>query len=162
MDDSDFICTPQEAGEQMTQRKLSAFPLIGTIKPFTQIPLTFICKTKLPKREKGNRNHVLENQFSNEKEMSTKKKNDLLQAKSYFSTAAIKFDDLDKNAKNHDNKIANPISIFMTVSAILPYITLDKTMVNFWDCKLKERKFVEIKISNKNEDLPIDFVFNKV
>jgi len=147
----------------MTQRKLSAFPLSGTIKPFTQIPLKFICKTKVPNREKGNRNHILDNQFYVERELSAKKKSDLLQAKSYFSTASIKFDDIDKSSKNsQETKIASPVSVFLAVTAVMPYITFEKTMVNFWECKLKERKYVEIKITNKNEELPVDFVFNKV
>ena len=50
----------------------------------------------------------------------------------------------------------------MEVTAILPHITLDKTMLNFWECKLHERKYIEIRITNKNEELPVDYVFTKV
>ena len=157
------MCTPQEAGMQMTQRILSASPLTGSIKPYTQIPMTFMCKTKLPKTEKGWRNNILE-EFEQitgkKKEMTTKMKLDSLKSKTYISTAAIKFNDGDKLSKNE--RICNAISIFMAVTGVLPHISLDKTMVNFWECKLKEKKYVDIKINNKNEELPVDFVFNKV
>ena len=149
LDDSDFVCTPQEAGMQMTQRILSASPLTGSIKPYTQIPMTFMCKTKLPKTEKGWRNNILE-EFEQitgkKKEMTTKMKLDSLKSKTYISTAAIKFNDGDKLSKNE--RICNAISIFMAVTGVLPHISLDKTMVNFWECKLKEKKYVDIKINN--------------
>ena len=37
----------------MTQRVLSTDPITGTIKPYSQIPIKFLCNTKIKKQEKG-------------------------------------------------------------------------------------------------------------
>ena len=50
----------------------------------------------------------------------------------------------------------------MEVKAIYPNITIDKTSLNFWECYLKEKKVISITITNKNEELPIDFCFTKI
>ena len=43
---------PEEAGLEMTQRILSAEPIQGFIKPYSRIPIKFLCHTKLSKKEK--------------------------------------------------------------------------------------------------------------
>ena len=50
----------------------------------------------------------------------------------------------------------------MEVKALFPDITIDKTSLNFWECNLKEKKVITITITNKNDELPIDFIFNKI
>ena len=50
----------------------------------------------------------------------------------------------------------------MEVKALFPDITIDKTSLNFWECNLKEKKVIQIVITNKNDDLPIDFNFGKI
>ena len=50
----------------------------------------------------------------------------------------------------------------MEVKALCPDITIDKTSLNFWECNLKEKKVIQIVITNKNDDLPIDFNFGKI
>ena len=52
-DTDDFSSTPEEAGLEMTQRILSAEPVSGFVKPYSQIPIKFLCKTKIKKQEKG-------------------------------------------------------------------------------------------------------------
>jgi len=64
--------------------------------------------------------------------------------------------------KNPEERIARTITVFMKVQACYPEFTLDKTMLNFWDCKVHERKKITIKITNKHTDLPLDFSFNKI
>lgn len=103
-----------------------------------------------------------------------KKKQEITKTEVSRSTAAIKFEDAakknnakkdtksDKSDDNNNEKISQTVSIYMEVTAILPHITLDKTMLNFWECKLHERKYIEIRITNKNEELPVDFSFTKV
>jgi len=116
----------------------------------------------------------LEKSYENEKEINLKKKQEINKSEISRSTAAIKFEDAakknyakkdsktDKLDDHNNEKISQTVSIYMEVTAILPHITLDKTMLNFWECKLHERKYIEIRITNKNEELPIDFCFTKV
>ncbi len=136
--------------------------------------MKFLCKSKLPIFEKGFRSHILEKSYENEKEINLKKKQEINKSEISRSTAAIKFEDAakknyakkdsktDKLDDHNNEKISQTVSIYMEVTAILPHITLDKTMLNFWECKLHERKYIEIRITNKNEELPIDFCFTKV
>jgi hypothetical protein len=35
-------------------------------------------------------------------------------------------------------------------------------MLYFWDCKVRERKKISLKITNKHPDLPFDFSFSKI
>jgi hypothetical protein len=50
----------------------------------------------------------------------------------------------------------------MEVKAICPDITIDKTELNFWECNLKEKKIIQLIITNKNDEIPVDFCFNKI
>ena len=132
-----------------------------------------MCKSKFPEFEKGFRSHILEKNYENEKEINMKRKQEITKTEVSRSTAAIKFeeaakkgvskkDNKDKNEEINQDKISQSVSIYMEVTAILPHITLDKTMLNFWECKLHERKYIEIRITNKNEELPVDYVFTNV
>ena len=49
-DDDDFASTPEEAGLEMTQRILSAEPVQGFVKPYSQIPIKFLCNTIIKKQ----------------------------------------------------------------------------------------------------------------
>ncbi len=81
------------------------------------------------------------------------------------STAAIKFETastMKSSSKASDDTVCKPISVFMEVVSMYPEITLDKTSLNFWECRLYERKYITIRITNKNDELPLDFRFTKV
>ena len=83
----------------------------------------------------------------------------------FQSLAAVKFEEAFVNkisAKDTEEDFCKTISVYMEVKAIFPDITLDKTSLNFWECNLKEKKVITITITNKNEELPIDFSFNKI
>jgi hypothetical protein len=51
-DDENSVSTPEEAGFEMTQRVLSTQPISGTIKPYSQIPIKFLCNTKKKRKKK--------------------------------------------------------------------------------------------------------------
>lgn len=164
LDDSDFACTPEEAGIEMTQRILAAEPQGGRIKSYTQIPIKFVCKTKIPDKPIGWRSHLCEEYEHNHKDNDSLKA-ELLKPSLFKSTAAVKFEEAfvtRVSAKDSEDKICPTISVYMEVKAIYPDITLDKTMLNFWDCKLHEQKIITISITNKNDELPVDFSFSKV
>jgi len=159
LEESDFSCTPQQAGIEMTQRILSAEPNTGYIKPYDQIPIKFICKTKIPDNQQEWKGSIMQEYayHSDKRNIMNFNVPTILR-----STAAIKFEDASKNKSGNDEKICNPISVYMEVKAIYPEITLDKTMLNFWECKLHEFKIINLKIKNESEDLPVDFAFNKL
>ena len=82
------------------------------------------------------------------------------------STVAVQFENGNSNnkiqLKNPNESIAKSIIVFMKVQACYPEFTLDKTMLNFWECKVYERKKISILITNKHTDLPLDFSFDKI
>ena len=164
-DDDDFASTPEEAGLEMTQRILSAEPIQGFVKPYSQIPIKFLCNTKIKKQEKG-WNVTLSPDYDLINKDKQKNLRDQLNKTEHFqSLAAVKFEEAFVNklaAKDTEEDFCKTITVYMEVKALFPDITIDKTSLNFWECNLKEKKVITITITNKNDELPIDFIFNKI
>lgn len=164
-DDDDFASTPEEAGLEMTQRILSAEPVMGFVKPYSQIPIKFLCNTKIKEKQKGWKVTLCPEYDINNKDKPKNLRDQLNKTEHFQSLAAVKFEEAFVNkisAKDTEEDFCKTISVYMEVKAIFPDITLDKTSLNFWECNLKEKKVITITITNKNEELPIDFSFNKI
>ena len=164
-DDENFTSTPEEAGIEMTQRVLSTDPITGTIKPYSQIPIKFLCNTKIKKQEKGWKVTLCPEYDIINKKNKKNMRDKLSIPEHYQSLAAVKFEEETTNKlnmKEDEEDFCKPISVFMEVKAIYPDITIDKTELNFWECNVKEKKLIKIVITNKNEELPVDFCFNKI
>ena len=164
-EDEDFASTPEETGIAITQRVLSAEPENGMIKPYSQIPIKFLCNTKLKKKEKGWR-VTLSPEYDIVNKKSINNLRDKLSIPEHFqSLAAIKFEEENINIlsiKEKGEDFCKPVSVFMEVKAISPDITIDKTELNFSECYVKEKKLIKLLITNKNSELPVDFNFNKI
>ena len=164
-DDDDFASTPEEAGLEMTQRILSAEPVQGFVKPYSQIPIKFLCNTKIKKQEKGWTVTLSPDYDIINKDKPKNLRDQLNKTEHFQSLAAVKFEEAFVNklaAKDTEEDFCKTITVYMEVKALFPDITIDKTSLNFWECNLKEKKVITITITNKNEELPIDFVFNKI
>jgi len=46
LDEQNSFTSPAEVGKELTDRVLTAEPLSGTVAPYQQIPISFICRTK--------------------------------------------------------------------------------------------------------------------
>ena len=163
--DENYACTPEEAGLEMTQRVLSTEPISGTIKAYSQIPIKFLCNTKKKKIEKGWKVTLCpEYDLINKKNKNNLR--DKLSIPEHFqSLAAVKFEEVTTNKLSiieNEEDFCKPISVFMEVKAIFPDITIDKTEINFWECNVKDKKLIKLTITNKNDELPVDFCFNKI
>ena len=164
-DDDNFASTPEEAGLEMTQRILSAEPIQGFIKPYSQIPIKFLCNTKIKKQEKGWNVTLLPDYDLINKDRPDNLRNILNKTEHFQSLAAVKFEEAYVNKlaeKDTEEDFCKTITVFMEVKALYPDITIDKTSLNFWECNLKEKKVITITITNKNDELPIDFCFSKI
>ena len=163
MEDDDLVLTPADAGKEMTERILSATPIFGTIKPYTQVPMRFLCKTKIYERKKGwQRDFLLEKHEAPELKNYHPKKNFTVPPESYKSTAVIKFDLEKRDSSNLDEKVAAPVITYMEVNAIYPQLVLDKTTINFWEVNLKETAKVTLVLKNESDELPLDYKFKKI
>ena len=162
-EDENFASTPEETGLEITQRVLSAEPMNGLIRPYSQIPIKFLCDTKIKKKEKG-----WKVTLSPEYDLINKKNNlreKLSIPEHYQSLAAVKFEEENINIlsiKENEEDFCKPISVFMEAKLISPDITIDKTELNFAECCVKEKKLIKILITNKNSELPVDFSFSKI
>ena len=158
----DLIMTPLEEGKQMTERILSANPVSGSILPFSQIPIKFSCQTRLQENIKGWRKGIAE---VKDKLGESSGITQDAQSEVYISTALIRFKENialdDPNYTDNENSICDAVSVFMSAEAIKPNIILDKTEMNFWDCKVYEEKHIKLQLKNKNTDIPVDFSFTK-
>jgi len=56
----------------------------------------------------------------------------------------------------------DPIIVFFNAKGICPQIKLSQSTLDFKDCPMNERRDILVKIENKNEEIPIDFIFEKV
>lgn len=161
--DDDYAFSPYEAGIEMTERILSTSPINGVIKPYSQLPVKFYCKTKFPKMDKAWRNNILLENHQLKKKLQVPEK-ESSRLTTYISTSAVRFEENGKGEKFNDNedRICEPITVFMQATAILPQLVLDKTELNFWECPINEEKQILLKLSNINDSLSIDYEFNKV
>jgi hypothetical protein len=50
---AEAFISPAEAGKELTDRVLTAEPLSGTVGPYSQVPVTFICRTKKYEKKTG-------------------------------------------------------------------------------------------------------------
>ena len=163
--DEDFASTPEEAGIEMTQRILSAEPMQGKVEAYNQIPIKFLCSTKIKRQEKGWNVTLSPDYDMNNKDRPGNLREKLNKVEHFESLAAIKFEETYINKlteKETEEEFCKTISVYMEVKAIYPNITIDKTSLNFWECNMKEKKVISITITNKNEELPIDFSFGKI
>ena len=164
-DDENSAFTPEEAGIEMTQRVLSAEPISGKIKAYSQIPIKFLCNTKIKKEEKGWK-VTLCPEYDTLNKKNQKNLRDILSIPEHYqSLAAVRFEEELTNKLSileNEEDFCKPISVFMEVKAICPDITIDKTELNFWECNLKEKKIIQLIITNKNDEIPVDFCFNKI
>ena len=136
-DDEDFVSTPEEAGLEITQRVLSAQPVNGIIKPYSQIPIQFLCNTKIKPQEKGWKVTLCPEYDMINKNNKKNLRDKLSIAEHYQSLAAVKFEEESTNRlsiKENEEDFCKPITVFMEVKAIYPDITIDKTELNFWEC----------------------------
>ena len=164
-DDDNFASTPEEAGLEMTQRILSAEPIQGFIKPYSQIPIKFLCNTKIKKQEKGWNVTLTQDYDMINKDRPDNLRNILNKTEHFQSLAAVKFEEAFVNKlaeKETEEDFCKTITVYMEVKALYPDITIDKTSLNFWECNLKEKKVITVTITNKNDELPIDFSFSKI
>ena len=61
-----------------------------------------------------------------------------------------------------DGKNSDPIIIFLNVKGVCPQIKLSQTELNFFECPMNEKRDILINIENKNEEVPIEYNFDKV
>ena len=52
-DENETFVSPAEVGKELTDRVLTAEPLAGTVPPYSQIPINFICRTKKHDKKGG-------------------------------------------------------------------------------------------------------------
>ena len=75
-----------------------------------------------------------------------------LPEKDFEYTAYFEFNE-DKN---------DPIILFFNAKGICPQIKISQTSLDFQDCPMNERRDILVKIENKNDEIPLDYLFEKV
>lgn len=172
LDDSDFACGPEDAGKEMVERILGCNIKEGVINQYEQLPITFEAISKVPDKLLGWKSELQEDNSTNNLNINPKNQFDS-NSNLYKTITAIKFEyniNYDKeeleilnNEFNELNdKYIDILKVNLEMNSVLPHITLNKTEINFWDCPIGESRAVIIKISNKNDNLPVDFNFNKI
>jgi hypothetical protein len=50
---AESFVSPAQAGKELTERVLTAEPHTGVVGPYSQIPITFVCRTKKHEKKGG-------------------------------------------------------------------------------------------------------------
>lgn len=156
---AESFISPAQAGKELTDRVLTAEPLSGAVGPYSQVPVTFICRTKKHEKKGGFTDNVkvqqkpLSSQESRTGSVGTGLEEKFqVKPEDYATLALVSFGNLQ-----HDD-----LKVQMMARACYPDIKISKQQLQFGECASNERKDFALTVTNKNEDLPLDFVFSKV
>ena len=106
------------------------------------MPLKFFCKSKVDD----------EKQFETRRFAQLTETSPFLQDFPFFYSAFINFD---------DNKEENS-TLFITGRGVVPHVKLSQTLLDFFDCPMNEKRDILINIENQNQEVSIDYQFEKV
>jgi len=155
---AESFISPAQAGKELTDRVLTAEPLNGTVGPYSQIPITFICRTKKFDKKGGFTDTINKGgkpTSSQESRAGTAtnglEEKYLVKPEDYATLAIVSF-----NSIAHDE-----LKVQMMARACYPDIKISKQALQFGECASNERKDFSLTVTNKNEDLPLDFCFSK-
>lgn len=143
---AESFISPAQAGKELTDRVLTAEPLSGTVGPYSQVPVTFICRTKKFEKKGGFTDCVRRPQPSSQESRPSDSK-----PEDYATLALIRFG----NLKHEDLKVQ------MMARACVPDIKINKQQIQFGECASNDRKDFTLTVTNRNEDMPLDFNFSK-
>lgn len=114
-DDDDFASTPEEAGLEMTQRILSAEPVMGFVKPYSQIPIKFLCNTKIKQQEKGWKVTLCPEYDINNKDKPKNLRDQLNKTEHFQSLAAVKFEEAFVNKLSAKDTEEDFVKLFLFI-----------------------------------------------
>lgn len=144
----------------MTERVLTAFPLSGTVGPYEQIPLQFICRTKKHDRAQGFADLTGD---SSKPGTGTDHGKDLAKTakytvapEDYATLAVMTFGENGAGVQHQDLKVQ------MMARAMYPDIKINKQILNYGECPVNERRDMVLTVKNRNKDLMLDFNFTRV
>ena len=155
---AESFISPAEAGKELTDRVLTAEPLAGTVGPYSQIPVTFICRTKKHERKDG---------FTDNGKRAKPASSQESRAGSATTGLEEKFqvkpeDEATLAIVSITNLPHEDLKVQMMARACYPDVKISKQALQFGECASNERKDYALVVTNKNEDLPLDFAFSKV
>ena len=155
---AESFISPAQAGKELTDRVLTAEPLSGTVGPYSQVPVTFICRTKKHEKKGGFTDSVQRGKPTSSQEsraggpVAGLEEKFLVKPEDYATLAIVSFSSLQ-----HDE-----LKVQMMARACYPDVKISKQQLQFGECASNERKDFALTVTNKNEDLPLDFCFSKV
>jgi hypothetical protein len=154
---AESFISPAQAGKELTDRVLTAEPLSGTVGPYSQVPVTFICRTKKHEKKGGFTDSVQRKPASSQESRAGSATTGLeakflVKPEDYATLAMVSFSNLQ-----HDD-----LKVQMMARACYPDVKISKQQLQFGECATNERKDFALTVTNKNEDLPLDFCFSKV
>lgn len=139
--------TPQELAKLELRRVMKVEPQVGEVEPYSKIPLKFNCFSKVMEKCKGFVHNMME---ENHHEMSSSEIVD--NVIDYYYTAIFNF----------EGKFPGKLFLQLQARAVLPNLRISHNAIFFPPCAVNEQRDFLVKLENVNEELPIDFSFDKV
>lgn len=97
---AESFISPAQAGKELTDRVLTAEPLAGTVGPYSQVPVTFICRTKKHEKKGGFTDSVAKGKPTSSQEsraggpVAGLEENFLVKPEDYATLAIVSFSSL--------------------------------------------------------------------
>ena len=150
---ADSFISPAQAGKELTDRVLTAEPLSGVVAPYSQVPITFICRTKKHEKKGGFSDNINKGSTQDSRVNAAVALEEKFSVKpeDYATLAVVNF----KNIKHDDLKVQ------MMARACYPEVKISKQQIHFGECAANERRDYVLTVTNKNEDLALDFKFTQ-
>ena len=134
-DENNYLQTPLEAGLEQTQRVMTIEPNSGNIESYSQIPIRFLCKSKVGDDHKiWARNFCIANEREGAAELDSL----------HEYTALFNFDSRD------ESKV-----LLMTAKSICPKIKFSSNLLDFMECSVNDRKDIKLFAENRHMDKEI-------
>lgn len=137
------ILTPHEQGVQQTRRQLHIEPTEGYVGSYSQIPLTFACKTLIEEDHTiWTRNYAMGSTNKEQRELVDFKE----LVESIRQTAVFFF----KKEKDTDKAEENR-PLMMQAEAVCPRVAFDRLTADFGKVAINKSSTITVKVKNENE-----------
>ena len=147
-----FVQSPSELGHEQTERIMHCEPAAGEVASFSQIPIRFICKSKITYKEQiYTKNYAITPQGEEVNYQQSQKMENEFKPDSTHEYSVL-FDFFEEE----------PIILQLKGNTNCPLIKVEKTIFQFGDCASHECRHIGFKVTNINPTNKVELVFPKI
>ncbi|KAL4497051.1 hypothetical protein ABPG72_002207 [Tetrahymena utriculariae] len=145
-DEKVTLQTPIEVGMEQTEQIMKCMPERGFVKAYSQIPIQFICHSKV----KYEHQIITKNYALSDQELVKRKESE----EDYTYSAIFEFDGQDKKE--------DILPITLIGRGLCPKIKINKALLNFGECQAHDHREAMFLVENKHNQMPVDIKIPRI